>query len=233
MNVEQKRKRLILVGFTLAGLVLLVYGILALTNRYEESHKYDGLTLTEEVEMDEATREQVVRRMAITRSALDIARENKETPDLNLYMVYAFDATLLGDLVLAREIYEEFFEYNAINGAAWSNYARILANMGDYELAANAFAQAIILEHREADYRSLYEVLTQKFEGKEGEAKELLEEALTYLGQTPWLMMALGDWYHRAGDCMQAIAHYEVAERLLPENEQIKRELQNLRSSCQ
>lgn len=231
MTLVQKRKKLIFGALLLAIVALVIYGIVAAAMRYEDAHKYDGLTLTEEVEMDDATREQVTRRMAVTRSALDIARENNEDPDLNLYMVYAFDASLLGDLVLARETYEEFFEYNAINGAAWSNYGRILANMGDDELALNAFAQAITLEHKEADYRSSYELLRERFE-KHAEAKALLEEAVQYIGQTPWLMVALGEWYREQGDCAQAIAHYEVAVSLTPENIGMQQDLNALRTTC-
>ena len=170
-----------------------------------------------DVEITDEERFYVTQRIEVTESALD-AQRGTEDVDLDLVLALAWDYTLIGDLVNARETYEEFFESNSIHYTAWGNYASILKKMGDIDAAEEAYLQTLDLRKSEANYRSYVAFLEVYFD--EGERDEdilaLLVEGVANEGQTPWFMDALAKYYYDHGECEKSFDHYEVLIGLVP-----------------
>lgn len=207
----------------------LVYAGFANSNAW----KYQGLTLQSDVEMDEETRNILETRIATTQAAID-AQRGSDDIDLNLYTNLAFDAILMGDLVLARETYEEYFERNAINYIAWNNYANVLRDMGDTEKAEEAYRKAVELGGMEEYYSDLIDHIRKNDPDgeREDEVKALLEQDVEENGQSSWSMVMLAQWYMDHDDCERALDHYEVAVSLLPDNETLVQEYEDAKDTC-
>ncbi len=229
MNFLETRRQIVFAIALIVFVAALVYAGLANSNAI----KYRGLTLTEEVQMDDTTRAAIEARIATTRAAIE-AQHGSEDMDLNLYTNLAFDASLLGDLVLERETYEEYFNYNAINYVAWNNYGNVLATMGDTEKAEEAYREAIKLEPHEEFYRDLIDLIRKNDPAgdREEEVRELLLEGVERVGQTPWFMVMLAEWFMDHDDCENALAHYSVAKTLAPDNEALLAEYEAAQKTC-
>ncbi|MBU1126656.1 MAG: tetratricopeptide repeat protein [Patescibacteria group bacterium] len=229
MNFLETRRQIVFaIAFTIF-VVALVYAGLANSNAI----KYRGLTLVEEIQMDDATRVAVEARIATTKAAI-AAQKGSADMDLNLYTNLAFDASLLGDLVLERETYEEYFTHNSINYTAWNNYGNVLAAMGDPKKAEEAYRKAVELQPHEEFYRDLIDLIRKNDpEGdREEEVRDLLLEGVDRVGQKPWFMVVLAEWYMDNGDCERALDHYEVAATLIPDNEALITEYEAAQKTC-
>jgi len=225
----QNRRTWILAGAILLLVAALVYGAWSTIG---PSTKYQGLTLTGNVELDDATRTIYTQRIQVTQSAIASQKESGEDVDLNLYLSLAWDANAIGDLVLARETYEEFLDANPLYFAAWNTYGNVLKDMGDEAGALGAYKQAIDLEPTEGFYRDYYEQYVKLYpEDKEG-ALRILEEAVQNVSQTPWLMVELAAWHLADGNCEEAFNHYDVAETLIPENQSLQDLIAQARTQC-
>lgn len=225
MEVLKTRRKLIL---GIAGLVVIAaisWGIIA------ASDPYTGLETERGNSVDESTRNIVEQRLSLSLAALN-AQKGTDDLDLNLYNSIIFDAWTLGDLVLAREMSEEYFELNSVNYGAWNMYGNILVAMGDLVGAEDAYVQAVQLNPNvEEHYRDLINVISEDPE-RSDDVKEVLETLILNGGQSSWSMVRLGEWYYNNDDCEEAIAHYEVAAQLAPEIEAIQTDLDGLRTEC-
>ena len=123
------------ISFILAAIVIVVAGYLL----FQATNPYYGLVTEIEVQSDEGTVELLQTQLDQSMAAINAAIEIGETPDLDLYILAATNAYYLGDLVQAREIYEDYLEYNSINTAAINSYANILYKMEDWDLAEYLF----------------------------------------------------------------------------------------------
>ncbi len=218
------------ISFILALIVIVVAGYLI----FKAANPYYGLVTEIEVQSDEATVEYLGQQLEQSLLAIDAAHQSGETPDINLYINAASNAYYLGDLVQAREIYEEYFEYNAINPAAWNTYGNILYKMEDWDAAEEAYREAVELGPMEEFYMDLVRVLTKDPE-RVDEIEEVLKEAVEVLGQTHSLMVNLGEWYWEQGDCDRATAHYNVALTLAGSEaleEAIQKDIDEIEETC-
>jgi tetratricopeptide (TPR) repeat protein len=218
---------MVLVG---AAAVLLLYG-----DNIADAWRYRGLTTTVSRDMDDATRTYLLEQTATARANIEKAQQSGEKADLlDAYLDLAFHARLLGDLVTAREALEVQLEGNPLHYTAWNNYGTVLEEMGDLDLAEQAYRQAVVAGggQTEEHWRDLI-VFLQTYRPERGaEVEDLLKEGVKRVGQTSWFMVTLGDWYRAQGDCDRALDHYEVAVRLAPQITEIGSTLAEIQAEC-
>jgi len=211
--------------------VLVGYGVwLALPRLF---NPYAGMKTTLEVQMDDATRMLVQQRLATAQSSIAASQKAGEKTDMNSYLVIAENQHMLGDLIASREAYETYLELNPISYVAWNAYASLLETMGDIENAGVAYQRAISeLRTEEEYYRDYAEYLAANYPEHEDWYKQVLDDAFENIGQTPWTMIALGDWFFAHNDCQLGHDHYSVAKTLSPDNENIVTDAKEKYAAC-
>ena len=191
-----------------------------------------GFTLKEEFVFNERENYYFQNRMAVYDAAIT-ARETVGEEDQDVIFAYATDADLIGDLAAAREAYEKYFQINPIDYVAFENYSDVTERMGDLKTAEDAIRQALNLAATDDTFGRYIRFLENHFAGqRDDEIIATYELSVSILGQKAWNMTGLGDAYFRTGDCTQAIAHYQVALQLAPDDEGLKKDFQKLKDSC-
>jgi tetratricopeptide (TPR) repeat protein len=214
------------------ALIVVVVGAYLL---FQATNPYYGLVTEIEVQSDEATVEYLEQQLEQSLAAIEAAYQSGETPDLDLFMIVATNAYYLGDLVQARETYEEYFEENSINPAAWNTYANILYKMEDWSNAEKAYRTAVELSPMEEFYMDLVRVIEKDSE-RHLEVEEILKEAVEVLGQTRSLMVSLGEYYYETSDCERSIAHFNVAKTLAESDslvDAVQLEINKVNETCE
>lgn len=217
--------------------VLVVVALVVYAVAFSNSNvgKYSGLVLSDDTSPTPEAQAYFEQQLATAQAGILAAEAAGVEIDWSLYLTAAWNAAALGDLVLARETYEDYLELNQINPAPWNSYGGILMRMEDYETAEQAFKTAAELTPSEEFYRDwLRAVENQAPNGeRDDEVKDILETAVATIGQTPWGMSQLAEWYLRHNECDRAIAHYEVGQDLLPAgNEAIIADIAAARLEC-
>lgn len=213
----------------LAVILLAVYGVCAFM---KESKNHDLVTSVDSG-LDEATLTIFTKRITETKAAIAAQEQAGAEVDLDLYLSLANDAYTIGDLVTAKEALEAELKANPINYTAQNSYGTVLEAMHDYDGALVAYKAAVASGAKvEEYYRDELELLKTQFPDRRDEMKAVIELSIAERGQTSWSMVELGKWYKEAGDCAQAIEHYEVAVSLAPENKTIASDLSELRKTC-
>ncbi|MFA6522259.1 MAG: hypothetical protein WCT24_01540 [Patescibacteria group bacterium] len=236
-----KNRRFVAYGIVVAVLVAVIGFVVFMQVSDSPKWQYRGLTLTQEIQMDDAMRTLLEGRLATEKAALASqikaaggSNEDPDQVDWFLYEQIASDYYMLGDLVGAREAYEDYFKLNAINYVAWNNYANVLELMGDRENAEYAFKQAFTIEPMEEFYRDYIEYI--KLDNEDGARDEeilnTLLDGVSRAGQTSWFMVELAVYYLAHGDCQNALDHYDVAKSLDPENETLVGDIAAARAQC-
>ena len=231
MKMLKTRRQWILSGAVLLLILAVVYGAWSASGH---NNKYKGLALNSEVALDDGMRNLIESQIKVSQAALEAQLKSGQKVDLNLYTSIAWDATMLGDLVLARETYEAYFEKNTLNYTAWNNYANVLKDMGDFDRAESAYKEAYTLYGNEAYYRDYIEFIdNHSVDGnRDEEINQVLEDAVSEIGQTPYFMIKLASLYEKRGDCEQMNAHYNVAKTLLPDNKELPEEIATANKNC-
>lgn len=193
---------------------------------------YKGLVTTMEVQMEESTRILFEQRLATMRAAIAAKEEVGEPADFYDWYDVAVDAYALGDLVTAREALEETLNLNANYAVAWNSYGNVLLRMGDLELAGNAYLQAYELLHTTEYAMDYANLLIQYMPDRKQEAREFLENAVRLSGQDVQFMTALAKLHLEEGNCEQALAHYEVAVKLAPQNTNLQDDYRDVQEQC-
>ncbi len=202
-----------------------------------DAYKYRGLVTTDDTGLTEEQRQYYLTQIGTSQSALEAQKKTMDINDVDwdLYLSIAYNSAAFGDLVAAREILEEYFTLHQLNPAAYSLYGSVLVRMEDRAGAEEAFRTAVNLQPSEESYRKLISAVRNNppDDSREDEVKEILEDAVSKIGQTSWLMNELAKWYLAAGDCTAALAHYKVAQDLLPPgNEAIIADIAAAREQC-
>jgi len=128
----------------------------------------------------------------------------------------------LGELALAKEFYEKILKDYPNDAPSHENLAQTLKEMGDFDGAELHWRKALILNPYDGTYLKLADLIDENFTDRRLEIRTLLEEGISVLGQSPSLLIRLGDWYRQEGDYERAISHYKVALQLDPENMALK-----------
>lgn len=196
---------------------------------------YAGLTLVRETNIPEETRLLLEQRIATTKASITAKESAGETVAAELYESIAYDSYVLGDLRAARENYERVLNDNPLYYVAWNSYANVLDAMGDYEHAEQAYLQSLTLANDVEDYyMDFAKFLLTRFTDRDEEARTVLEQGVTVLGQRQSFMVALAEWYVAHGDCDRAVAHYNVVARLNPAAaESVDAKIAAARIACQ
>lgn len=215
-----------------AGLVALAAVVYGVVQVLRPNDPYEGLTLWRETQIDDATRATLEQRMATTRAGIAAAEAAGQDPDTTLWLSLADDAYIMGDLVTAREAYEEALNDNSMNPAVWNSYANVTNRMGDLEPAERAYLQAANIAPVTQYYMDYVAFLKKHYPERDNEVKTVLEYAIDQLGRNETLMVGLAEWYEEHGDCQRAIDHYKVAQSLNPANEGIAQKIQDVRTTC-
>lgn len=135
----------------------------------------------------------------------------------------------MGQLGLAVEQYEVILDENPLDIAARENLGQAFAEGGDYVRAEAVWREVIALTGSEVTYLRLAQLITEQFPERLEEVGPLMEQGVAHIGQTPGLLVALGNWYKEKGMLDEAVSHYEVAYRLDPTDQPLKQALEELR----
>lgn len=217
----------------IAGLVLVV--VLAVSGYVwsrENADPYEGLTLWRETQMDDATRELLTQRIAVTEASIAAEVAEDGTADADLYSALASDAYILGDLVKAREALEKLLNEDALRYTAWNSYGTVLEQMGDLKLAEEAYLEAIDIQPIAEYYMDIVRMLQVHYPERDEDVRMTFEHAIARLGQQTEFMVGLGEWYAAHGECRAAEDHYKVAMTLSPENTSIADDYATVRATC-
>lgn len=222
---------------TVIGVILVVAAGVGVWYLTTDNFKYRGLNQADEPEMTDEQRTYFEQQMRTAQASLDIQKASMDIQDVDwdLYLSVAWNAAAVGELVTARETLEEYLELTDRNAGAYSLYGSVLTRMGDYDRAEDAFAMSAQVDPTEEGYRKwIFGVRNNPPDGsREDEVKDILDNAVDTVGQRSWFMNELAIWYLEHDECDQAIAHYEVAQDLLPEgNEAIAVDLAAARTQC-
>lgn len=212
MIKQFSRKQVVIAVSILVVLVLGGYGLYTQWPRL--TNPYFGLTTHIDVQMDDSTRTLIQQRIATAEASLAAQEKSGGEVDAKLYLTIAENQKMLGDLVASRKMYEKSISLNDKAYVVWNSYAKLLEFMNDLPNAEAAYKKALDLLKIEGNYRDYAEFLQAHYPERRTERKALLDEAFTTAGQTPWTMVALGDWYFETGECEQGKAHYDVAKTL-------------------
>lgn len=214
MIKQFSRKQLVIAASILVVLVLGGYGLYTQWPRLTDP--YFGLTTSMDVQMEDSTRTLIRQRIATAEASLAAQEKAGGEIDTKLYLTIAENQKMLGDLVASRKMYEKSLALNDKAYVVWNSYAKLLELMKDFPNAEIAFKKALDLLKIEGNYRDYVEFLQLHYPDRRTEAKALLDEAFVAFGQTPWTMVALGNWFFETGECDQGKAHYDVARTLSP-----------------
>lgn len=199
--------------FSVAAAIIILVVVFVYATNDNESYDVDIVSQIDTNVSEELT-EAIENQLNVALAGIEAAEAEGERPDLNLYTLAAGNAKALGYLEQAKEIYEAYFEYNSINPVAWSNYAQVLMQMGDYDGAEQAYLVTLGFDDATEGYYMAYVRLLEKMGDRDDDIETVLVTAVDQLGQTHSLMVALAEWYVEHGQCERAIDHYEVAATL-------------------
>ena len=210
-HMKDAKTQKILLLILLATIVLVVVvGIV----RWRSGHESDTNDLTywrEDLRIEEDLRILLEQRLATLRAGMEAYAAEGQEIELDTYAFAAETAWYLGDYGTTREMYEALLDRNAINYVTWNNYGNVLKRMGDTDGALDAYYQALSIMGTEEYYRDYITLLQETYPERDEELRDMLERAVTEIGQTPWLMTSLAEWYLDHDDCDRALSHYDVA----------------------
>ena len=132
----------------------------------------------------------------------------------------------LGDLKAARAAYEIVVEGDPGNETAWNNLGDIFVEMGDVEGAENMYLNAIEALPSEQAYRKLVQYLETYHPGRVEDVGGLLKQAVEDNPSSGSLWAMLAEWYVDQEDYESAVAAYNTAVELRPNNSALKSDLE-------
>lgn len=201
------------IGISILAIIILIgYGISTQWDRL--TNPYFGLKTYLDVQMTPETRTLVEQKVATAKASILASEKSGGEVDNTMYLTIAENEKILGDLIASRQMYEKYLTINDSSYVAWNSYAKLLEYMNDLTKSEEAYKKTLTLLKDESYYRDYYDFLILHFPARLTDIKALLDEAFKTLGQTPWTMVALGDWNFTTGDCEQGKAHYDVAKTL-------------------
>jgi tetratricopeptide (TPR) repeat protein len=137
----------------------------------------------------------------------------------------------IGELAKAKETYGQILLRSPSDAPALENLGSTLYLMQDYLGAEEAWLAAAEISGSEPHILRLVTLINDHIPEHKAQVQDILEIAITHLGQTPGLLAALGEWYFEQGDFARAISHYEVALDVDPENEILQTRLEEIRNA--
>lgn len=201
---------------------------------YDANSPYHGLVTEREVSIDEDREAELMRELDSWIVEIQAAYEAGELPEASMLRDAALNAYNLGDLAQAREFYDQYFTQKDNDPAAWNAYGSILQQMEDWDLAEQAFRNAVEHMPLEEFYMDIIRIVELDDE-RADEVEGIYLEAIAVLGQTSSLMVNLADHYVDSGKCSQAAVHYSIAKTLVDDDSmkaQIQDSIDQISETC-
>jgi len=155
--------------------------------------------------------------------------DEKGGQDLGIFLELGSLYYQTGNLEASREQNEKILKIQPNDTPALENLGQTLKEMEDFAGAEDAWRKAITHGAQEQIYFRLSEMISKEFPERNEEAREVLEDGVATIGQTPGLMISLGNWYREEGQYEKAISHYQVAAKLDPDNSALQSTIQEIR----
>ncbi len=208
----------------LAALVIIVVGLFMFRDRFlPGGTSPDGNTTPLVTWVDRNLDPDVKAEFEVRISTLEAAMQSDSTlaNDIGEMLQLANLKYAYGDLAGAKEWYEKILATHPNDAPAHENLAQTLLEMGDYAGAETHWRAALTTNPYEVTYIKLADLIRDHFPERQAEIQTLLEDAIATLGQTPGLLVRLGQWYEANGDYESALSHYHVAKQLSPDDTSI------------
>ena len=174
--------------------------------------------------------EQMLRdRIASKETAYREAAANGEN-GINLLLQIGNTYYTLGELDTAVSYYDRILADFPNDAPSLENKGQALLEMGDFAGAETVWRKAIVVNPIDVTYLRLADLIATRNPDRVPEVRLLLEQAISTIGQSEGLMIALGNWYKGQDMLEEAISHYEVALALNPKNATVKQEIAALRA---
>jgi tetratricopeptide (TPR) repeat protein len=225
--------------FILAVLVLIICGLIwkfnprvFSTNNPDQGDKENLVTHVDRG-LSEETKINFENRLSSLIDLVKIQETSGAAEIFNTYLKIGNTYYELGQLDLAQGYYEKILVTNPSDAAALENSGQNLYEMGDYSEAEKKWRAAVVVNPWEVTYIKIADLLSDKLPARQGEVQSLLEEAVASIGQTPGLLLRLGDWYVANGKYSEAISHYQVAKQLDSENQIVEQKISEAREAWQ
>jgi Tfp pilus assembly protein PilF len=229
-NLDRRQKFACIVASAALLTILIIGGYLLI---HQSASKYAGLNLWRETQIDDATKATLNQRIATTIASISTKPANTVPTEMTaLYLSIVNDSYVLGDLATCRQYLELALNNNSLMDSAWNMYGDILSQMGDRVIAESAYKQAIQINPMVKYYMDYAGFLAKDSPARDADQLADLQQAVTVLGQSTDLMVALAEYYNNHSDCSESIAHYKVAVTLSPQNQAIKDDLAMVKSTC-
>ena len=161
---------------------------------------------------------------------MSIASQGEE-PSLGDLLDLGNAYNTIGELAKAKEAYGRILVRNPNDAPALENLGTTLYLMQDYYGAEESWLAAAEISGSEPHILRLVDLINNHIPEHKAQVRDILEIAITHLGQTPGLLAALGEWYFEQGDFDRAVSHYEVALDVEPENEILQIRLEEIRNA--
>ena len=149
--------------------------------------------------------------------------------DVNLILRLGNAYSIIGEFKIASEYYLNILSTLPNDAPALENLGYARLQMRDYKGAETHWRNALAASPQEFTYFRIVDLIDKHFPERRAEIKPFLEAAIERIGQTPGLLVALGNWYKDNNMLDEAISHYDVASKLAPEDLAIKQELESLK----
>jgi len=140
-----------------------------------------------------------------------------EYDDYDLYNGIANDYASLGEGQAAYQYYDRSLQVHPDKGLAYANLAHLLAQLGAYYTAADAYAKAVAVEPGMLAYhleRLTY--LTQQFPTDNARITAAFAAVTEQFGDTASVLAIKARWLSENGRYADAIAAWERAKQLSP-----------------
>ncbi len=212
------------VGLVIIGLIGLKW---ATDGALISGDRYPGFVNQEEVEIPPEARMQWEARLDTALASL--AHDPDDLSQLQTTAVLELELGLYAD---ARGHMEQVLDKNEINPVAWTIYGDIAAKMHDYETAELAYAKSLELSIDQQVLLKLENVWRNNLPSQYPNIEVLYQDAIVSVGQQPFLLIRLAQFYADEGRYEEAASHLKVAMDLDPENEDIKTDYENMKEKA-
>lgn len=154
--------------------------------------------------------------------------------DYDLYIGIGNDYDLLGDGKAAYKNYNRAIAVHEDKGLAFVNLGHLMADMGAYYTAADAYAKATAAEPSVLEYHlERLQYLTDQFPNDKERLLAAFTEVSTQFGDTAEVLQIEAQWLTKQGRYADAIAAWERAKLIMPpgrDTSAIDREIARLKA---
>jgi tetratricopeptide (TPR) repeat protein len=221
---SSRSKIYVAVAVTVIVLVAFVFSDILL-NQNNQSFSID-------VEISDERRAELESGLMVVEKEIKEWRE--DSPPLRLYRLQAEYLSSLGRLSKAERVYRQYLQINPLDKVVLINLSGVLMRMDKVREAEEVYRTIINnFETDEADIYAYTQILT-RLNPNDRRIINVLEQAVSSGGQTPFLLTMIADWHISQGNCQQAIENLQIIPQIDPESaDQIALDISRINENCQ